>query len=255
MKQLIENWNRFLRQGGHKYRILSETSFSRVITDYGKLGYIIITSDRTCKAEKGSECSEEEETAQQALNEKNLNLLIKDARGAGYGYLPVFGGYREKVKDPEAGEEKLVDTENPENSIVIALRSKSAVGDYLLPTGKDGEITQNNTIEDLREFGASMAKKYNQDSFFYKPPNEIDTSAYYLDSAGNITDTFTDFTVNDLEQIYYTQMARGPRHRFTALYENENSQMFFRVRNWPTGRFGATDARNRRGEFIVRISE
>ena len=64
MKQILENWNGYLRDERWGYRLLSETSFSRIVTDYGERGYIIITSDRSCEAEYnlplGKQCSEEE---------------------------------------------------------------------------------------------------------------------------------------------------------------------------------------------------
>jgi len=245
MKQLLENWNRYLKENRWKYRILSETAFSRIVTDYGELGYIIITSDRTCKAERGKDCSEAEEALQQEENAKNMESLQRDVRQAGFGYLPVYGGYKEELVDPETGEKVRdeegnvvkVDTESPENSVVIALRKD--VGNRA------------NKLNDLKDLGIHLSQKYNQDSFFFKPSNNFDKKAYYIKADGSIENVFTDFTINDLKQVYYTQMKRGPKHRFTALLEgDENNEMYFRLRTSPTS---TAEARKRYGEAFFRF--
>ena len=72
MKHLLENWNKYLELNGWGYRILSEVSFSRIVTDYVERGYIIITSDRSCEAElglaPGKMCSMEQAAAQKEAN-------------------------------------------------------------------------------------------------------------------------------------------------------------------------------------------
>tara|TARA_R100000750_G_C2329945_1_gene89761 strand:+ start:240 stop:974 length:735 start_codon:yes stop_codon:yes gene_type:complete len=242
MKQLLEKWNKYLKDNRWKYHILNETAFSRVVTDYGELGYIIITSDRTCEAEQGRECSEEEIAEQEKENAMNMDTFLQDIRSAGFGYLPVYGGYKEylknekgeKVYDDETGEAKMVDTDTPENSVIVALRSD---------VGREG-----NTVEDLKKLGMGLSRNYNQDSFFFKPPNDIDTKAYYLKPDGSIDLEFTDFTINDLKRVYYTQMKRGPKHRFTAL--DEEKEMFFRVRTSPTS---TAEARQRYGEYFMKF--
>ena len=215
MKQLLEKWNKYLKDNRWKYHILNETAFSRVVTDYGELGYIIITSDRTCAAEQGRECSEEEIAEQEKENAMNMDTFLQDIRSAGF-------------------EAKMVDTDTPENSVIVALRSD---------VGREG-----NTVEDLKKLGMGLSRNYNQDSFFFKPPNDIDTKAYYLKPDGSIDLEFTDFTINDLKRVYYTQMKRGPKHRFTAL--DEEKEMFFRVRTSPTS---TAQARRRYGEYFMKF--
>ena len=92
-----------------------------------------------------------------------------------------------------------------------------------------------------------LSAKYNQDSFFFKPPNAESTDAYYLKRDGSIDMTFHDFKFGDLEQEYYTQLAKGPEKRqpdkrFSALMES----MLV-----PVPPRNATEARSRRGEFFV----
>ena len=86
MKQILENWNSYLRDERWGYRLLSETSFSRIVTDYGERGYIIITSDRSCEAERmlppGKQCSEEEIAEQSEVNNSNMSELQSEIRAS-----------------------------------------------------------------------------------------------------------------------------------------------------------------------------
>jgi len=245
MKQLLENWNNYLKINGWGYQILSETSFSRIITDYGERGYIIITSDRSCEAElglaPGKMCSVEQTIRQKKINRENMKKFLADIRMTGYGYIPTFGGYKEDLIDPATGEPVKdeegaivkVDTESPENSVVIVARPDR---------GRDHES--------LKRLGVSLAKKFNQDSFFYKPPNNVDDNAYYIKSDGGIDMTFSDFTVDDLRQQFYTQMKKGPKHRLTALPENK--KLVFRMRTSPTSAF---EAKRRYGEIFMNFGK
>ena len=91
MKQLFESWNKYLADNNWKYRILNETAFSRIVTDYGDRGYIILTSDRSCEAElglpAGKECSEENAALQDKVNRENMEQFLSDVRP------PVLGTY------------------------------------------------------------------------------------------------------------------------------------------------------------------
>ena len=239
MKQLLEKWNKYLKDNRWKYHILNETAFSRIVTDYGERGYVIITSDRTCEAGSNRKCSEEEISTQAKQNTENMKSLIQDTRGSGFGYLPTLGGYKEDLIDPKTGKPKRdaegnvvkVDTDKPENSIVVMARPD-----------------KNLDHEKLKQFGMNISGKYNQDSFFYKPPNNVDKGAYWIKPDGSIDRKFETFTINDLTQEFYTQMVRGPQHRFTAL--DEKKEMFFRVRTSPTS---TAEARQRYGEYFMKF--
>jgi len=245
MKQLFESWNKYLADNNWKYRVLNETAFSRIVTDYGDRGYIILTSDRSCEAElgvpAGKECSEENVALQDKVNRENMEQFLSDVRIAGFGYIPTLGGYKEDLIDPktgepvrdEEGEIVKVDTDEPENSVIIVARPEQ---------GRDHD--------ELKNVGMLLADKYGQDSFFYKPPNDIDEGAYWIKPDGSVDMKFDTFTVNDLKQQFYTQMARGPRHRFTAL--DENKELVFRVRTSPTS---TAEARRRYGEVFLKFAE
>jgi hypothetical protein len=241
MKKLLEGWNNYLAENRKNYHVLSETAFSRIVTDYAETGYIVITSDRTCEAEKGTSCSEEEDNEQTIANKSNLSQLKQDLRSSGFGYLPVLGGYKEKIKDPTTGEDvigddgkpKYIDTEQPENSVIVIARDLPEHGH-----------------EDLKALGQSLANKYNQDSFFYKPPNSVFKGAYWIKKDGSVDMKFNDFAYNDINQIYYTMMDRGPKRRFTAL--PEGIEMFFRIKTSPKS---MAEARERYGEEFITFSE
>jgi hypothetical protein len=245
MKQLLESWNKYLVDNNWKYRILNETAFSRIVTDYGDRGYIILTSERSCEAElglpAGKECSEEDAAIQDKVNRENMEQFLSDVRAAGFGYIPALGGYKEDLIDPktgepvrdEEGEIVKVDTDKPENSVIVVARPEQ---------GRDHDK--------LKSIGMVLADRYGQDSFFYKPPDDIDEGAYWIKPDGSVDMKFDTFTINDLKQQFYTQMARGPRHRFTAL--DERKEVIFRVRTSPTS---AAEARNRYGEIFMKFSK
>tara|TARA_B100000700_G_scaffold307170_1_gene383281 strand:- start:1979 stop:2659 length:681 start_codon:yes stop_codon:yes gene_type:complete len=217
MKDLMEGWRKYSES--IEWIPLTEAKLARVMTKYMENGFIIITSDRTCNAEMGRKCTQEEESEQASINKQNYQDLVADARTSGFGYIPALGGYKEKITDPETGQETTVDTEKPENSIIIVSR---------------GDIAA------LKDFGLKIAKKYNQDSFFFKPPNEEDEGAYYLKQDGSVDMSFSSFKPEDIEQEFYTQLKKDKR-RFTALPERK---VFFRDR--PSS---VWEARRRYGEL------
>jgi len=214
---------------------LNETTMTALQGKYMESGFIVITPDRTCQAELGlsygEPCPEGGEEQQNQLNQANREQMKQEIRSAGFGFTPVLGGYKEKLIDPVTGEESRVDTDEPEHGFLIMARpDKEGAG-----------------IEELRQLGMKLSNKYNQDSFFFKPPNSESKDAFYLKRDGSVDMTFSDFQFSDLEQEYYTQLAKGkeknqPEKRFSAISES----MYF-----PVPPKNATEARNRRGEFFV----
>ena len=214
---------------------LDETTMTALQGKYMESGFIVITPDRTCQAELGlaygEPCPPGAEEEQNLKNQQNRETMKQEIRSAGFGFTPVMGGYKEKLVDPVSGEESRVDTNAPESGfLVMAQPGRPNLG-----------------IDELKELGMQLAAKYNQDSFFFKPPNAESTDAYYLKRDGSIDMTFHDFKFGDLEQEYYTQLAKGPEKRqpdkrFSALMESMLD---------PVPPRNATEARARRGEFFV----
>ena len=214
---------------------LDETTMTALQGKYMESGFIVIAPDRTCQAELGlaygEPCPPGAEEEQNLKNQQNRETMKQEIRSAGFGFTPVMGGYKEKLVDPVSGEESRVDTNAPESGfLVMAQPGRPNLG-----------------IDELKELGMQLSAKYNQDSFFFKPPNAESTDAYYLKRDGSIDMTFHDFKFGDLEQEYYTQLAKGPEKRqpdkrFSALMES----MLV-----PVPPRNATEARSRRGEFFV----
>jgi hypothetical protein len=212
---------------------LDETTMTALQGKYNKEGFIVLTSDRTCAAEMGlpygSKCPEDKAMEQEKINLQNREVLKQQIRSAGFGFTPTLGGYKEKIE--KDGKVSFVDTDRPEHSFLIMARNDKPGLDY----------------ESLKKFGIEMANKYNQDSFFFKPPDRVDTNSYYVMQDGSIDMAFSGRTFGDTEQEYYTQLAKGsekydPKKRFTALPE---SLMF------PLPPLNASEARSRRGEIFV----
>lgn len=213
---IFESWRRFLAEDKE---ILAEAAgLGRILQDYYDVGFIVISADRTCEAETGVEkCSEKDTRRQEHKNFINYKKLRKEVRQAGFGFIPAFGGYKEKIKDPDTGDYKKnpdtgeyyeVDTEKPEHSVIIAARPEQ-------------DLDHNK----LKAFGETLSKRYNQDTFLYKPANADDPNAYYLTKDGQIDMTFNDVTANDLAQQYYTMLRKQKNRRFTMLAtESEDSQ-------------------------------
>ena len=210
---------------------ITEASLSRIVTDYMDDGFIIITSDRSCEAERGipegESCPEDLVAEQERINRENFPLLQKAVRDAGFGYVPVLGGYKEQLPTEPGEPKQYVDTEEPEDSLLIHSRKRDA---------------------DLKALGIELARQFDQDSFFYKPPSSVDANAYWIKQDGLIDMKFSDFTYNDISQIYYTQLAKKPHRRFTALPENFQ----FYLRKHPAS---VSEARRRYGETFFNIKK
>lgn len=217
----------------NSHYVLNETSFSRVVGKHFDSGFIAISADRSCEAEKGKPCSEEEVSRQEKKNKQNEESIKKDIRSSGYGFIPVLGGYKEKVIDPETGEEKLVDNPNPEKSFIIPF-SKG----YSYKPGEE------NNFEDFKKLGIKLARKYNQDSFLLKPPNQLDKKAYWINQQGDVEETFSGKTnVGDLMKPFFTKIKKGRETQRFSLVE-------YYIPKPPNS---SAEARKRYGELFIRL--
>ena len=225
-----------------EWQLLSETSIYRLVTAYMEDGFIIVSADRSCEAESGAKkCTEEQVARQDHLNRENRNKLKQVLRRSGFGYVPTLGGFKEKltdpetgkaVIDPETGDPVLVDTEFPERSFVVHSRK-----------GDKGR-----SPEELRQLGLDIANQFNQDSILYKPPNAVDPKAYYLTRNGEVDMVFEDLTVEDLDQIFYTQLAKGTQRRYSHIPENYERAYYI-----PKPPNGMQEAVKRYGETFYRM--
>ena len=218
---------------------LTEASLGRVLNKYFDLGFIVITADRTCEAETGSPCTEEEVMKQNETNKQNEKQLKSDIASAGFGFVPTYGGFRERVVDPETGEETLVDNPEPEMSFIIPAQRRGSTG--------QGETD----ADDLKKLGMELSAKYNQDSFLWKPPASIDKAAHWVTRTGEVEMSFDDVVANDLEQIYFTKLRKKPG-RFSLTEADEDSRTFTVYIPKPPA--SPAEARQRYGEIFIRLA-
>jgi len=54
-----------------RYQLVTEASLGRVLGKYFEIGFIIISAERSCSAEKQRDCSDEEQFEQEKLNKQN----------------------------------------------------------------------------------------------------------------------------------------------------------------------------------------
>ena len=180
-----------------RYQLVTEASLGRVLGKYFEIGFIIISAERSCNAEQQRECSDEEQFEQEKLNKQNERRIKEDIRDEGFGFVPAYGGFRELVVDPESGDQRFQDNPDPEPSYVIPLKP-----------GK--------SVTELRQLGMMLSRKYNQDSFLFKPPQHGDNKAYFVDKEGNNEMSFSDVTVADMTQVYFTYLRKSsPSRRFS----------------------------------------
>lgn len=216
-------------------QILTEASLARVLTKYFDIGFIALSADRSCEAEKGGDCTPEDKQAQEQRNTQNENEIRKDIRNAGFGFIPTYGGFRELIVDPDTGKEAYMDNPNPEMSFIV-------------PAKKAASTEDRKDYEELKNLGVQLAKKYNQDSFLYKPPTNIDKKAYFITKTGDIDMEFENVKPNDLTQIYFTQLRKGKKDRF-SLTEGKDIRFVVYVPKPPVD---VSAARRRYGEIFLR---
>ena len=226
----------FQEQVVRECQVLTEASLARVLDKYFDIGFMVITADRTCEAEKGTACSEEEIAGQTKINKQNEKSLKSDLAAAGFGFVPTYGGFRERVVDPETGEEELIDNPEPEMS-------------YIVPAQKRGSKGQGaNDAAELRQLGMDLSARYKQDSFLFKPPASEDSAAYWITRSGKEEMSFDNAVANDLEQIYFTKLRKKPG-RFSL---TEDQQFALYIPNSPKS---ASEARQRYGEIFIRVGK
>jgi hypothetical protein len=152
------------------FQYVDESSLNRLLTKHYKDGFIIITSYR----------NENDDTA----NKKSFEELKRTVRDNKYSFIPVWGAFIEDAETPDAREVK-------EPALIIPNHKVASTAPY--------------PEDNLKELGIDLCKKYNQDSFLYKPAASTD-KAYYIDKSGKVVTTFTNKTINYLTQIYFTKL-------------------------------------------------
>ncbi len=153
---------------------LVESSLNRLLTKHYSDGFIIVTSYRA-----------DEKSIEQ--NNKDFAELKKLVVSKGYSFIPVYGGFIEN---------KDTDTEREVREPAL-----------IIPNHKVGSTKEYDDDKGLYNLGLELIKRYNQDSFLYKPKGDSSES-YYIDKTGNVDMTFNNKSINDLTNIYFTDLSK-----------------------------------------------
>lgn len=158
-----------------KYRLksINETTISGVLNKHAKAGYIIITAFR------GGD-QDENVLKQNLINNKKLKSYINQS---GYSHTIVWGGFKEE----ETGQ--------------IVREQSFMIFNYKRKAEKQEDIKY------LKKFGYVMCKKFNQDAFFCKEPD--DGQGQYIDASGKITMKFNGISPTKAADIYFTTLEKS----------------------------------------------
>lgn len=156
---------------------LKETTLTKMLTKHSDAGYIIITAFR-------GEFEYKE-------NVKRNQKLKSDIDKSEFSYIPVWGGFIET--DSETGEQKEV----KERSFVVL-------------NFKRGSKESSPDSEELKKLGRVLCKKYNQESYLYKPQGN-ETQAFYINSMGKVEMKFNSATPTKAADMYFTNLSKSSK--------------------------------------------
>lgn len=167
---------------------INEANAKSLITKHSDNGFIVISPCRGY-SDFGLDANVHQNKQKLAeINNKRIKECIKLIKESGYSYTPVYGGFIENQG-----------TENEENvyerSFIIYNNVRGGGSDFM-------------NFEDLYKFGLALAKKYNQDSFLIKAPNE---NPKYITQDGTVDMEFSGNNIkfNDLSQGYFTDLHKN----------------------------------------------
>lgn len=197
---------------------LNESTVEKLLSDHSEAGYIIITAFKG-----GSDNPQQLKT-----NYLNNNKLKQDIKSAGFGYFPVWGGYIEK--DEKTGQFKEV----KEQSFVV---SSFKYG---------GEL---GSIEQLKSLGLQWCRKYEQESYLYKPRG-MENQAQFINADGTEQPPFKSVSPATSADAYFTSLNRSRMKdiRKKSFVYREGIVYFAQSAN------SLNEAYMRYGEFLFRFN-
>jgi hypothetical protein len=196
---------------------LRETNLAKMLSTHSDAGYIIITAFR-------SEYPYVE-------NVRRNNKLKQDIDKSGYSYIPVWGGY---IETKDSGEMKKV----KERSFIITN----------FPRGKS---VPKEDSKELKSLGKTLCKKYNQETFLYKPTG-TESIAYYLKDSGAVDQKFTGVTPSEAADIYFTNLSKAARKEFKVSKSFTYQEGVLWFAQSPNS---LSEAYKRRGEVFLRFED
>lgn len=154
--------------------VLIETTLKKMLTTHSDAGYIIISAFR-------GEYDLRD-------NYKRTKQLQGDIKSSGYSYFPVWGGFVETDKDGKKHEVK-------EKSIVVTNFPR-------------GSSEPKEDSEELKKLGQKLAKKYDQESFLYKPKG-TDSKAHFITQTGKVDFSFNAASPAVASDVYFTNLKKS----------------------------------------------
>lgn len=176
------------------YVPLTEASLTHILgkRKYGE-GYVVVSACR-------GDWDEDDREQNNRLNNEKTRELKRAAKEAGFGYVPVYGGFIENF-----GTDKAKDVF--ERSLMV------------FPYSNRGEKRD---FSELKDWAKDMGIRFNQDAVLIKEPDEDGEAKapYYLVTADRDGNSIGDkqewfgkdtYKVNDIAQQYFTSMHKKSR--------------------------------------------
>lgn len=198
-------------------QLIDEVKLNRILRKHYNDGFIIITNFR------GERDNKE--------NVNGFNELKNIVKNHEFSYIPVFGGYVENM-----GTEEERQVHEPA---------------LLVPNQIVGSAKSYDEDTRLFQLGVNLANKYNQDSFLYKPKGS--NNAYYIDKNGKVDMKFTDKTVNDLTQIYFTDLHKPSKKPAKSLNKADRRFTFIESIYLAPSPTDLNEAKGRYGEQFFNL--
>ena len=204
---------------------INEGNIKRIIATHSNNGYIVIFPCRGGSDfginPNNSKC-EADNLAN--INKERMKEIIEDIKESGFSYTPLYGGFIENL--------------GSENEETVYERS-------FIVYNKDKHDRERD-FNDLFEFGLSMCRKYNQESFLVQAPND---NPKYVKQDGSIDFEFDGGKVfNDISREYFTDLHKNTDKNgdissrrltsfsFTEAYVNPKPQCYSeRHARWANG--------------------
>ena len=204
---------------------INENNIKRIIATHSDNGYIVVSP---CRG--GNDFGIKPESSQQEsdklahINKDRVKSMISDIKQSGFSYTPTYGGFIENLGTDD-------ETTVYERSFIVYNKDK---------------MGNNKDFSELFNFGLSMCRKYNQDSFLVQAPGE---NPKYVKQDGTVDFEFNGGKVfNDISQPYFTDLHKNTdkhgdisirkptRFSFTEAYVNPKPQCYSeRHTRWANG--------------------
>jgi hypothetical protein len=193
---------------------LREASLGRFMNYHTSKGYLAISASCGALTTFGTEQPSPAQFAQlKRINKTQTAALRAELIAGNWSFTPVFGSYQERVTDSATGEIRV---ENVDEASFLVFSDKE----------KGETDAENKRI--LIALGRELCRKYNQETFLFKPPGP-NTRAYYLTARGTVAAGFDSLRINDRSQPYSTRFSTNKEED----YPNKADRRFSFVNKSP----------------------